>query len=167
MAENQKGVWMVQAKNQALLEILNPIIEKQGLMLWDLNIKKVGGQKTVEVLVDLPGHQNISMAQITEFTQLVSEALDDAAVDPVPGEYMLDIASPGMDRSLAEPWHFAWAKDGDLAVTVALFAAKDGQKQWTGQITDLNENGLSLQSDQEQLDVTFDEIAKAIVAVQF
>lgn len=158
---------MAQAKNQALLDILEPIIADQGLLLWDLNIKQVGGQKTVEVLVDLPEHQNISMAQITEFTQAVNEALDSAEVDPVPGEYMLDIASPGMDRSLALPWHFAWAKDGDLAVTLALFAAKDGQKKWTGEITDLSDTGLTLQTGQEKLEVNFDEIAKAIVAVQF
>ncbi|GAP00210.1 ribosome maturation factor RimP [Fructobacillus ficulneus] len=158
---------MAQAKNQALLDILNPIIAAQGLLLWDLKIKQVGGQKTVEVLVDLPDHQNISMAQITDFTRLVNEALDEAPVDPVPGEYMLDIASPGMDRSLVEPWHYAWAQEGNLAITIAFFAAKDGQKQWTGEIAELTDNGLTLESEQQKFDVTFDEIAKAIVAVQF
>ncbi|MFC4760417.1 ribosome maturation factor RimP [Fructobacillus durionis] len=158
---------MVQAKNQALVDIVQPIIDKQGLLLWDLSIKKIGGQKTVELLVDLPNHENISMAQITEFTQAVNEALDTAEVDPVPGEYMLDIASPGMDRALNEPWHFAWAKEAGDPITIALFAAKDGQKKWTGEISQLDDSKLTLTVDGEDKTFTFDEIAKAVVSVQF
>ncbi|MCO0832493.1 ribosome maturation factor RimP [Fructobacillus sp. W13] len=158
---------MVQAKNQALLDIVQPIIEDQNLLLWDLVIKKVAGKKTVEILVDLPNHNNISMTQITTFTQAVNEALDEAEVDPVPGEYMLDIASPGWDRSLSEPWHFAWAKEADEQISIALFAAKDGQKKWTGAISSLDDDGLSLEVDGEEKRFNFDEIAKAVVSIQF
>ncbi|CAK1227360.1 Ribosome maturation factor RimP (RimP) [Fructobacillus fructosus] len=156
---------MVQAKNQALIDLVQPIIDEQGLLLWDLSIKKVAGQKTVELLVDLPAHENISMAQITTFTQAVNEALDGAAVDPVPGEYMLDIASPGMDRSLNEPWHFAWAKEAGNPITIALFAAKDGQKKWTGLIKAVDEKQLVLTVDGEDKSFSWDEIAKAVVSI--
>ncbi|MBS9338056.1 ribosome maturation factor RimP [Fructobacillus sp. M2-14] len=158
---------MVQAKNQALLDIVQPIIEDQNLLLWDLIIKKVAGKKTVEILVDLPNHDNISMTQITTFTQAVNEALDEAEVDPVPGEYMLDIASPGWDRSLSEPWHFEWAKEADEQIAIALFAAKDGQKKWTGSISSLDDAGLTLDVDGEEKRFNFDEIAKAVVSIQF
>ncbi|MBS9336113.1 ribosome maturation factor RimP [Fructobacillus papyrifericola] len=158
---------MAQAKNQALLDLIQPIIDEQGLLLWDLSVKKVGGQKTVELLVDLPDHEKISMAQITEFTRAVNEALDEAPVDPVPGEYMLDIASPGLDRALSEDWHYTWAKEEGEPITVALFAAKDGQKKWTGRIVQQDDAGLTLQVDGEEKSFSFDEIAKAVVSVQF
>ncbi|MBS9334604.1 ribosome maturation factor RimP [Fructobacillus sp. M1-13] len=158
---------MAQAKNQALLDLVQPVIDAQGLMLWDLNVKKVAGQKTVELLVDLPKHAKISMNEITEFTQAMNEALDEAEVDPVPGEYMLDIASPGWDRALTERWHYTWAKEEGDPITVALFAAKDGQKKWTGQIDQLDDSKVTLLIDGEKKDFSFDEIAKAVVSVQF
>ncbi|MBS9337180.1 ribosome maturation factor RimP [Fructobacillus parabroussonetiae] len=158
---------MAQAKNQALLDLIQPIIDEQGLLLWDLSVKNVAGQKTVELLVDLPDHDKISMAQITEFTRAVNEAIDEAAVDPVPGEYLLDIASPGLDRSLNERWHYTWAKEEGEPITVALFAAKDGQKKWTGRIDQLDDAGLTLSVDGEAKPFSFDEIAKAVVSVQF
>ena len=156
---------MVQAKNQALIDLIEPIIKQQGLLLWDLSIKKIAGQKTVELLVDLPEHENISMAQITTFTQAVNEALDEADVDPVPGEYMLDIASPGMDRALNEPWHFAWAKEAGDLITVALFAARDGQKKWTGLIKKVDENQLTLEVDGEEKAFPWSDISKAVVSI--
>ncbi|MGO2138116.1 MAG: ribosome maturation factor RimP, partial [Leuconostoc mesenteroides] len=48
-----------------------------------------------------------------------------------------------------------------------LFVAKEGQKKWQGKIADLNKDGLTLTTTNGRLPLTFDEIAKAILDVQF
>ncbi|MDF7637072.1 ribosome maturation factor RimP [Leuconostocaceae bacterium ESL0958] len=164
--DSEEGRQMVATGSQDFQALLAPILQEAGLLLWSFQIKKVGGQKTVEVLVDRADHQGISMQEITDLTQAVNEQLDQAGQDPIEGEYLLDIASPGLDRTLSDYWQFEWAQAEDAAITVALFAPQHGAKKWTGRIAQLNEQGLTLDCQEQQLTLSFDEIAKAVMAVQ-
>ena len=80
---------------------------------------------------------------------------------------MLDISSPGADRPLKENWHFEWAKEANENILVSLFTNKNGQKRWQGKIQSLDQDGLVLKTENGDLPLTFDEIAKAILDVQF
>ncbi|CAH1852221.1 ribosome maturation factor RimP [Convivina intestini] len=155
-----------QAKN-ALLTLIQPILDDQGLLLWQLSIKNGGGQKTVEVLVDRPEHVAVTMDDLTLFTQAVNEVLDDVDNDPIPEAYLLDISSPGLDRPLAEQWHFQWALEGQEPIALALFSPRSGQKKWTGKLTEVTDQGITIESDQGLQQFNYDEIAKAALDVQF
>ncbi|KIZ32737.1 ribosome maturation factor RimP, partial [Raoultella ornithinolytica] len=74
---------------------------------------------------------------------------------------------PGTDLALNEPWHFARAKGAGGPIPLALFAAKDGQKKWTGEISQLDDSKLTLTVDGEDKTFCFGEVAKAVVSVQF
>ncbi|CAK8054048.1 ribosome maturation factor RimP [Eupransor demetentiae] len=150
-----------------LLALIEPLVKQENLLLWDLSVQSGGGRKVVQILIDLPDHETITMDKITDFTQLVNEALDEADPDPMPGAYMLDIASPGADRPLKEPWHYAWSKEADEPIKLALFAARDGQKQFEGKILNQDDQGLDLETGKGQEHFSYDEIAKAILNTQF
>ncbi|CAH1853508.1 ribosome maturation factor RimP [Convivina praedatoris] len=155
-----------QAKN-ALLTLIQPILDNQGLLLWQLSIKNGGGQKTVEVLVDRPEHVAVTMDDLTLFTQAVNEVLDDVDNDPIPEAYLLDISSPGLDRPLVEQWHFQWALEGQEPIVLALFSPRLGQKKWAGKLTEVTDQGITIESDQGLQQFNYDEIAKAALDVQF
>ncbi|MCM6837989.1 ribosome maturation factor RimP [Leuconostoc mesenteroides] len=158
---------MANKTEQTVIDLISPIIEAHNDLLWDLTFTKEGGQKVLRILLDKPEHQFITMNDLTLFTQEVNELLDTVDPDPIPEAYVLDISSPGADRPLKELWHFGWAKEANENILVSLFVAKEGQKKWQGKIADLNKDGLTLTTTNGRLPLTFDEIAKAILDVQF
>lgn len=50
---------------------------------------------------------------------------------------------------------------------MSLFVAKNGQKKWQGKIKTLTDNGLVLLTDHGEIILNFDEIAKAVLDIQF
>lgn len=158
---------MANKVEQDITARITPIIEKSNNLLWDLSYTKEGGQKVLRILLDKPHHEAITMADLTDFTQEVNELLDTAEPDPIPEPYLLDISSPGADRSLIQPWHFKWAQESDEKILVSLFVAKNGQKKWQGNISVLTDNGFVLATGEDELVLNFDEIAKAVLDIQF
>ncbi|CAM3068363.1 ribosome maturation factor RimP [Leuconostoc rapi] len=158
---------MANKVEQQIMALITPIVEKRDILLWHLSYTKEGGQKVLRILLDKPNHESITMADLTDFTQEVNELLDTADPDPIPEPYLLDISSPGADRPLIKPWHFKWAQDSEENILVSLFVAKDGQKKWQGHISSLTDDGLVLATDKDELVLNFDEIAKAVLDIQF
>ena len=80
---------------------LSPVVEARGLDLVDVEVH--GAQLTV--YVDRDG--GIGLDELGEATRDVSAALDE--LDPIPGRYTLAVSSPGLERRLRTPAHFARA----------------------------------------------------------
>lgn len=57
---------------------------------------------TLKVLVDRPG--GVDLEVVANATRVVSDLLDQH--DPVPGQYTLEVSSPGVERPLRTPEHF-------------------------------------------------------------
>ena len=85
---------MANKVEQAIVQLITPIVAEQNNLLWDLTFSKEGGQKILRIMVDKPDHALITMAEITDFTQAVNELLDTVEPDPIPEAYLLDISSP-------------------------------------------------------------------------
>lgn len=82
-------------------ELVAPIARELDLQVYDIEL--AGG--VLRVLLDRAG--GIDMGLITEATRRISRALD--ASDPIPGSYTLEVSSPGIERNLRLPAHFAGA----------------------------------------------------------
>ena len=86
-----------------LRSIVTPIVADLGLDLYD--IEQRGG--TLRVTVDTqPGSERgIDLDELALVTRSVSRELDH--VDPISGRYTLEVTSPGVERALRTPEHFA------------------------------------------------------------
>ncbi|NBV74295.1 MAG: ribosome maturation factor RimP [Actinobacteria bacterium] len=86
-----------------LRDIVTPIVDDLGLDLYDLEQR--GG--TFRVTVDTrPGSERgIDLDELALVTRSISRELDH--VDPIPGRYTLEVTSPGVERTLRTPEHFA------------------------------------------------------------
>ncbi|MCX7619265.1 MAG: ribosome maturation factor RimP [Acidimicrobiales bacterium] len=116
---------------QALVE---PIVAELGLELFD--VEHAGG--VLKISVDRPG--GVDLDALAVATRRISRALDQA--DPIPGRYTLEVSSPGLERNLRLPAHFAWARGKQVAVkTVAGFA---GERRMRGVIGDSDQDGFEL-----------------------
>jgi ribosome maturation factor RimP len=110
-------------------EIVAPLVAAADLELYDLDL--AGG--VLEVLVDRPGGADIDV--ISRLARTISRALDEH--DPIDGGYSLEVGSPGLERPLRTPQHFARAvgesvkvktrpgTEGDRRVAGTIAAADD------------------------------------------
>jgi ribosome maturation factor RimP len=109
-----------------LQQLIEPIVTGLGLELFDLQYKG----SVLTVLVDRPGDGRVDLEAVTAATRAVSRALDEA--DPVAGRYSLEVSSPGLERPLRTPAHFAGAL-GET-VTVKTVPGHDGPRRLRGEL---------------------------------
>ena len=121
-----------------LFDLLAPTVASFGLELLDVEVKS----RLVRVVVDGPGGAGLSA--ISDATRAVSAALD--GHDPMPGErYTLEVSSPGVERPLRTPEHFARAVGETVSVRTR--AGEAGERRVTGVLTATDASGFVLSGD--------------------
>jgi ribosome maturation factor RimP len=101
----------------AIVRILAPAVEAQDLDLYDVEITGTGRARVVRVLVDREG--GVDLDAIALATQSVSPLLDAPPLDTeLSGPYALEVSSPGLERPLRTPAHFAAAVGDTVSVKV-------------------------------------------------
>ena len=113
---------------------LSPLLEARGLDLVDVEVHGA----SLTVYVDKDG--GVGLDELGDATRDVSAALDE--IDPIPGRYTLSVSSPGLERRLRTPAHFARAL-GET-VTVRLDAGTDDVRRVTGTLEAAGEDGFTL-----------------------
>jgi ribosome maturation factor RimP len=88
----------------------------------------------------------------------VSAILDEK--DPIDGEYSLEVSSPGVDRPLTKPEHFA--RFAGYEARIETDVAVDGRKRFKGilQGTDAKDN-IAIDMEGTVYQVPFDAVSKA------
>jgi ribosome maturation factor RimP len=119
---------------EKLHDIVDPICAGLDLELVDLEY--TGG--VVRVTVDRAG--GVDMEAIAAATRAVSRALDEH--DPIAGKFMLEVSSPGLERTLRTPAHFRRAIDA--TVRIKLRAGVDGDRRIDGVLTAADDDGISV-----------------------
>ena len=84
------------ANVQQLQGLIEPLVGTLGYQLWGLEFSAHGKRKLLRVFID--GPQGISVDDCATTSRQISSVLD--VEDPISGEYMLEVSSPGMDRPL-------------------------------------------------------------------
>ncbi len=137
---------------EQIRELIEPIVADLGLDLFDLEL----GSGQLRVTVDRPG--GVDMQALAAATRAVSRALDEA--DPIAGRYTLEVSSPGLERALRTPAHFAWAVGQRVAVkTVPTF---DGERRVNGTITAADDQGVVVTDEHgTEVRLAYDDIDKA------
>ncbi|MCB0993545.1 MAG: ribosome maturation factor RimP [Acidimicrobiales bacterium] len=132
--------------------LVAPLLDAKGLEVVD--VEHAGG--VVRVTVDRAGGVNLDA--IADATRAVSRALDEA--DPIPGRYTLEVSSPGLERPLRRPDHFARAIGSD--VSIKLDARVEGDRRITGKLVGSDDTGVTvLLDDGSERTVAHSDIAKA------
>lgn len=96
-----------QVKDRAW-QIAEPILRQEGLELIDVEYAREGGRWVLRLYIDKPGAKPGEGVGIDD-CQRASHAVETAieVEDIVPHEYSLEVSSPGIERPLTKPEHFA------------------------------------------------------------
>ena len=150
------------ALKDQISELLTPAVLEAGFYLEDIHIATPGSHRIVTCIVD--GDSSLNLDQVTSVSRVISEILDEA---PFMGEtpFTLEVTSPGVDRPLTLPRHFAKNHDRLLKVI-----RNDGTEV-VGRIASNTDESVTLtvttkkESHEEVL--AFVDIKRALVEVEF
>jgi ribosome maturation factor RimP len=124
-------------------KLAQPIAEKLGLMIWDVRFLKEGAQWYLRIFIDKP--EGIGIEDCEAMSRAINAPLDEA--DPIEQSYCLEVCSPGIDRELVRPEHFA-AFIGSKLLVKLIRPLEDGRRELTGILTGYSDDQvISLQID--------------------
>ena len=150
------------ALKDQISEHITPALHKAGYFLEDVNLVSPGQHRIVTVIVD--GESALNLDQVTVASKLVSELLDEATfMGETP--FTLEVTSPGIDRPLTLPRHFAKNVDRLLKVT------KTDGVVITGRILSNTDSDLTLsvteKKDVKEVVISLGDIKRAQVEIEF
>ena len=150
------------ALKDQITEHITPALHKAGYFLEDVNLVSPGQHRIVTVIVD--GESALNLDQVTVASKLVSELLDEATfMGETP--FTLEVTSPGIDRPLTLPRHFAKNVDRLLKVT------KTDGVVVTGRILANTDSDLTLsvteKKDVKEVVISLGDIKRAQVEIEF
>lgn len=150
------------ALKDQIAELITPALKEAGYYLEDINVVSPGNHRIVTVIVD--GDAALNLDQVTVASKLVSELVDEA---PFMGEtpFTLEVTSPGIDRPLTLPRHFA------KNVTRLLKVTQNDGVVVTGRITANTELDVTLsvveKKETKEVTILLADIKRAIVEIEF
>jgi len=146
------------ALHDRLIARFEPVLAERGYELIEIEFVPGPGGGTLRIYIDSP--EGIDVDDCGDVSHVVSEMLD--TDDPIPGAYSLEVSSPGLDRVLRTPAHFAQFADNRVKVELKL--ARDGRKRYTGILSRVDDEGIELKVDNFSVNIRFAEIGKARLA---
>ncbi len=150
---------------ETIEQIALPIVEEQGLTLVDVEYVKEGRNWFLRIYIDK--ENGIDIADCGLISEKLSERLDE--LDPIPEAYFLEVSSPGIERPLKTKEDIL--KNIGQLVFIKLYEPLDGTKEYEGLLIDFAENILTVEykikTRKKQIEISYDKIAKARLAVSF
>ncbi|MBS4536010.1 ribosome maturation factor RimP [Clostridium sp. D2Q-14] len=146
---------------QLVFNLLEPVAKDMEFDLVDIEYVKEGPYMYLRVFIDKIGGVTIDDCQ--DFSQIASQKID--KIDPIEGNYFLEVSSPGIDRPLKKDKDFKRALKKD--VEVSLYKPVNNSKKFIGELNDFDENSISLNIEDEIIKLNRSDIAKINLAIKF
>lgn len=146
----------------SLEELLAPIVEQAGLELESVTRSRCDHTPLLRVIVDAPiGAGGVDSDALANVSRAVSRALDDA--DPIDGEYLLEVSTPGAERELTKVDH--WLRQVGRLVRVKLRAGG----HVSGRVVDADESGATIDVDVDgnATTIAYSDMRKARSRIEF
>lgn len=137
MANKKQGSGGVAAVCRELAE---PLAQQLGLSLWDVRFVKEGADWFLRVIIDK--EEGVTINDCVDLTHLLNPVLD--AADPIAQSYCLEVMSPGVERELTRPEHFA-AYLGEPVTVRLIRPAESGEREFVGLLHTADGEVLSLE----------------------
>jgi ribosome maturation factor RimP len=148
--------------------VLEPVLARDGYELVDVEWVRGAGRFTLRLFIDRPGGVGIEDCQLVSRT--VEPILD--VEDFIEPAYDLEVSSPGLDRPLRTPEHFARYAGERVHVKAygPVAATAEGsppRKGWTGTLRGFEDGAVLVDVDGVLHRIPHDRIAKANLEYDF
>lgn len=133
-------------EDRQILELVDPIAESIGLSI--VRVRLMGGtlRRRLQVMAERPTDHDISVEECARLSRAMSEVLDVA--DPISGEYLLEVSSPGIDRPLTRLIDFELF-DG-FEARLESDRMIEGRKRFKGMLAGVDGENVAIDLDGEE-----------------
>ena len=150
-----------------IMDLSQPLLASQGLELVELEYKKEGRDMVVRLFIDREG--GINLDDCAAVSRELSELLD--VEDVIPGNYTLEVSSPGLNRPLKKPSDYERYRGRLVKVRTFDLLADDGgnlRKTFLGELLGLENGVVQLRLTEGQAAaIPLDKVAKANLEFEF
>jgi ribosome maturation factor RimP len=137
-------------------DLAEAVARRHSLTLWDVEVGGPRGRTIVRVFVD--GDEGVDLDTVAEVSEEMSRGLD--VRDPIPGRYVLEVSSPGLERRLKSPEHFALSAGSRVVVKTHDRVIPESHRV-EGTILGADESAVHLAIGERQIQVPYREIKSA------
>jgi ribosome maturation factor RimP len=160
-----------------LIELLEPTVEGLGYELADLEVQVGGENALLRLYIDHLAAEKSDADDKTEaesekivgiedcetVSRQVSALLD--VEDPIPGDYNLEVSSPGLSRRLVKAQHFE--RFAGNSVKVKLKRLLDGRRNFKAELVGIENDNVLLKEGESDFSIPLQEIDTARVVPKF
>ena len=147
-------------KLEHLQALIEPAVKAFDCELWGIQLS-LSKQALLRVYIE--AEQGVSVEDCEKVSRQVSGILD--VEDPIPGEFTLEVSSPGMDRPLFTQPQFE-ANVGEQ-VKLRLRYAFEGRRNFKGLLVGVEGDEIVLQVDNEEYLLPVENIESANIVPNF
>jgi ribosome maturation factor RimP len=131
---------------QALAQRFSDVLADLGLECIGVEFSPSQGQSTLRVYLDVLDHaegREVALDDCEAASRELSALLD--VEDPIPGHYLLEVSSPGIDRPLFTAAQFARVLGQDVKVLLA--APIEGRRRLRGKLVAVDGERLTFEAE--------------------
>lgn len=149
------GVCTIVTVATPLEEIFGPLIKAAGFELVRLRMTGTKRQ-TLQVMAERPDG-SMDVDGCAELSSVLSDFIE--TEDPIGGDYLLEVSSPGIDRPLTRLNDFArWAGH---EVKITFLSAVAGRKRLRGELKGVSGSEIAVAVENETIQFPFDVVGEA------
>ena len=137
------------AEDRKLIEQFDPIAEELGLDIVRVRLmgsNRPGGARRLQIMAERKSDGDINVNQCARLSRAVSTYLEEA--DPIDGEYMLEVSSPGIDRPLTRLKDFATFEGYEARLELDRLA--EGRKRFRGTLAGIEDDLIAIDLEGEE-----------------
>lgn len=138
-------------------QLAAPLVESEGMEIVDIDFRHEGSRhgRVLRLYLDKEGGPNVD--DLGRVSRQLSELLD--AQDTIDGAYTLEVSSPGINRPLKKPAHFA--RFVGKRIRVRTRDLIDGRRSFLGILGQVVEDSVILTQEGKRYQIPFSMIEKS------
>jgi len=142
--------------------LIEPVVEGMGYEVVDIEFRPHPTDGLLRIFIDKPG--GIQLEDCEAVSKQVSGVLD--VEDPIPGQFNLEVSSPGLERPLRKQQDFVRFAGEKVKIKLSV-PTLEGQRNFTGKLMGMQDEEVILQADNETHYFPLDSIDKAHIVPQY
>ena len=135
-------------------KLLEPIIEKEGYELYDVEYAKEGKNYFLRIFID--NEKGIDLNDCEKVNDGINDLLDTA--DYIKEQYFLEVSSTGVEKVLRKDKHLA--DNIGVEVEVNLFKPINKQKEFVGILENFNDDEITLKVQENEIKLNRKDISQ-------
>lgn len=148
-------------RTSTLQEILEPGVTALGYDVVAVELTGDGSQTILRVYIELPG--GITVDDCAKVSHQVSAILD--VENPIPGEFTLEVSSPGLDRPLVKREDYERFAGEEVKIHTG--EAVLGRRNFTGRLQGVEQDLVLVEVDNEIYEIDLRNIERARLVPKF